>query len=125
MFNIVSAWGLPTNPEYDPDTANNGGGYWQFAGGILADVNGRPVTVEVDDTSCGDFGDRVYVDVLVDGYHWRYADGSMDDASIDAPEEIDAVLASISGVLGVNAADLVSAALDAADLCAREVSYAV
>ena len=126
MFNIVSAWGLPTNPVYDPDTANNGGGYWQFAGGILADVNGRPVTVEVDDTSCGDFGDRVYVDVLVDGYHWRYAGGSMDDASIDAPEEIDDVLASISGVLGVDAGGLIAAALSAADLCARqEVCYAV
>ena len=124
MFNIVSAWGLPTNPEYDPDTANNGGGYWQFAGGILADVNGRPVTVEVDDTSCGDFGARYYVDVIADGYHWRFVDGTMADASVDAPEEIDAVLSSISGVLGVNAADLVSAALDAADLCAREVSYA-
>lgn len=124
MFNIVSAWGFPTNPEYDPDTANNGGGYWQFAGGILADISGHLVTVEVDDTSCGDFGARVYVDVIADGYHWRYADGSMDNASIDAPEEIDAILASISGVLGVNATDLVSAALDAADLCAREVSYA-
>lgn len=82
MFNIVSAWGMPTNPKYDPDTANNGGGYWQFAGGTMA------------------------------------------DASIDAPEEIDAVLASISGVLGVNAADLMFAALDAADICAQEVSYA-
>ena len=125
MFNIVSAWGLPTNPEYDPDTANNGGGYWQFAGGILADISGHLVTVEVDDTSCGDFGARVYIDVLADGYHWRYADGSMDDASIDAPEEIDDVLASISGVLGVDASGLIAAALSAADLCARqEVCYA-
>lgn len=125
MFNIVSAWGLPTNPAYDPDTANNGGGYWQFAGGILADVNGHLVTVEVDNTSCGDFGSRYYVDVLADGYHWRYADGSMDDASIDAPEEIDDVLASISGVLGVDASGLIAAALSAADLCARqEVCYA-
>lgn len=125
MFNIVSAWGLPTNPEYDPDTANNGGGYWQFAGGILADISGHLITVEVDDTSCGDFGSRVYIDVIADGYHWRYAGGSMDDASIDAPEEIDDVLASISGVLGVDAGGLIAAALSAADLCARqEVCYA-
>lgn len=124
MFNIVSAWGMPTNPKYDPDTANNGGGYWQFAGGIVVDLNGQLVTVEVDDTSCGDFGSRYYVDVLADGYHWRFAGGTMADASIDAPEEIDAVLASISGVLGVNAADLMFAALDAADICAQEVSYA-
>ena len=125
MFNIVSAWGCPTTPTSDPDPATNGGGYWQFAGGILADISGHLVTVEVDDTSCGDFGSRVYIDVLADGYHWRYADGSMDDASIDAPEEIDDVLASISGVLGVDASGLIAAALSAADLCARrEVCYA-
>lgn len=123
MFNILSAWGWATNPAYDPDTASNGGGYWQYAGGIVADVNGQLVTVEVDNTSCGDFGSRYYVDVIADGYHWRFVGGTMADASIDAPEEIDAVLASISGVLGVNAADLMLAALDAADICAREVYY--
>lgn len=120
MFNIMSAWGLPTNPEYDPDTANNGGGYWQFAGGILADISGHLVTVEVDDTSCGDFGARVYVDVIADDYHWRFVGGTMADASIDAPEEIDAILSSISGVLGVDASGLIAAALSAADLCARQ-----
>lgn len=124
MFNIVSVWGMPTNPKYNPDTANNGGGYWQFAGGILADISGHLVTVDIVNTSCGDFGSRYYVDVLADGYHWRFAGGTMADASIDAPEEIDAVLASISGVLGVNAADLMFAALDAAYICAQEVSYA-
>ena len=87
---------------------------------MLSKYYGHLVTVEVDNTSCGDFGSRYYVDVLADGYHWRYADGSMDDASIDAPEEIDDVLASISGVLGVDASGLI-----AADLCARqEVCYA-
>lgn len=123
MFNIVSAWGLPTNPEYDPDTANNGGGYWQFAGGIVADIFGRLVTVEVDDTSCGDFGSRYFIDVTADGFRWRFVGGTMDDAPIDSQKEIDDVLASISGVLGVNAADLIFAALDAADICAREVYY--
>ena len=48
----------------------------------------------------------------------------MDDASIDAPAEIDAVLASISGVLGVDAEALISAALNAANICAWEVCYA-
>lgn len=117
MFNIVSVCGMPTNPKYNPDTANNGGGYWQFAGGILADISGHLVTVDIVNTSCGDFGSRYYVDVLADGYHWRFAGGTMADASIDAPEEIDAVL-------GVNAADLMFAALDAAYICAQEVSYA-
>ena len=124
MFNIVSAWGAQTNLHYNPDTANNGGGYWQYAGGIVADIGGQLCTVEVDDTSCGDFGSRYYVDVIADGYHWRFSDGTMDDASIDAPAEIDAVLASISGVLGVDAEALISAALDAANICAWEVCYA-
>jgi len=120
MLNIVSAWGVPTNPAYNPDTANNGGGYWQFSGGIVADLDGQTVTVEVDDTSCGDFGSRVYYDVAADGYRWWVSDGSMDDASIDAPEDVDAVLASISGVLGVDAEALISAARDAASICAWE-----
>lgn len=37
-ISIVSAWGWATNPAYDPDTANNGGGYWQFAGGLGVDA---------------------------------------------------------------------------------------
>ena len=127
MFNIVSAWGAQTNPHYDPDTANNGGGYWQFSGGIvvdLVDLNGQLVTVEVDDTSCGDFGSRVYFSVTADGFCWRFSDGTMDDASIDTPEDVLGVLRSISGVLGVDAEALISAALNAANICAREVCYA-
>ena len=124
MFNIVSAWGAQTNLHYNPDTANSGGGYWQYAGGIVADIGGQLCTVEVDDTSCGDFGSRYYVDVIADGYHWRFSDGTMDDASIDAPAEIDAVLASISGVLGVDAEALISAAWSTANICAWDVCYA-
>lgn len=119
-ISIVSAWGSATNPAYNPDTANNGGGYYQFAGGILTEVNGRLVAVEVDDSSCGDFGSRVYVDIIADGYHWRYADGTMGDASIDAPEEVADILASASGVLGVDASALVCEAHNAANLCARQ-----
>lgn len=119
-ISIVSAWGLATNPAYNPDTANNGGGYWQFAGGLAAEINGQLVAVEVDDQSCGDFGARYYVDIIADGCHWRYADGTMDDASIDAPEEVADILASASGVLGVDALALVCEAREAADLCARQ-----
>lgn len=120
MFKILSAWGRATNPAYDSDTANNGGGYWQFAGGLMAEINGQLVAVDVDDASCGDFGSRVYVAIIADGYHWRYADGTMDDASIDAPEEVADILASASGVLGVDALALVCEAREAADLCARQ-----
>lgn len=124
MFNIVSGWGAQTNPHYDPDTANNGGGYWQFSGGIVVDLNGQLVTVDVDDTSCGDFGSRVYFSVTGCRRCWRFSDGTMDDASIDTPEDVLGVLRSISGVLGVDAEALISAALNAANICAREVCYA-
>ena len=124
MFNIVSAWGAQTNPHYDPGTANNGGGYLQFSGGIVVDLNGQLVTVEADDTSCGDFGSRVYFSVTADGFCWRFSDGTMDDASIDTPEDVLGVLLSISGVLGVDAEVLISAALNAANICACEVCYA-
>ena len=117
MFNIVSAWGAQTNLHYNPDTANNGGGYWQYAGGIVADIGGQLVTVEVDDMSCGDFGSRVYFSVTADGFCWNFSDGTMDGASVDTSEDI-------SGVLGVDAEALISAALDAANICAWEVCYA-
>lgn len=122
---VVSAWGWATNPAYDPDTANNGGGYWQFSGGLVAYLNGRLVTVEVDDTSCGDFGSRCYVGISADGFCWRFADGTMDAASIDAPEEVADILDSASGALGVDAWALVCEAREAASLCAhQEVRYA-
>ena len=119
MFHIVSAWGAQTNPHYDPDTANNGGGYWQFSGGIVVDLNGQLVTIDVDDTSCGDFGSRVYFSVTADGFCWRFS-----DASIDTPDDVLGVLRSISGVLGVDSEALISAALNAANICAWEVCYA-
>ena len=112
-ISIVSAWGWATNPAYDSDAANNGGG-------LMAEINGQLVAVEVDDQSCGDFGGRIYVDIIADGYHWRYVDGTMDDASIDAPEEVAGILASASGVLGVDALALVCEAREAANLCARQ-----
>ena len=120
-MNIISAWGNPTNPAYNPYAANNGGGYWQYVGGIVADIGGQLVTVEVDDMSCGDFGSRVYVDVLADGVTWYVCIGTMDDASIYAAEEIDAIYTSISGVLGVDADTLIREAIDAASLCARSI----
>lgn len=119
-ISIVSVWGWATNPAYNLDTANNGGGYWQFAGGLVAEINGQLVAVEVDDQSCGEFGSRIYVDIIADGYHWRYVDGTIGDASIDAPEEVADILDSASGVLGVDALALVCEAREAADRCARQ-----
>lgn len=122
MFNIVSVWGMPTNPKYNPDTANNGGGYWQFSGGIVVDLNGQLVTVDVDDTSCGEFGSRYYAGIFADGFGWQLVDGSMDDSSIDADGEIEDILDSASIILGVDAWTLVCEARAAASLCARRAA---
>lgn len=117
-INIRSAWGVPTNEAFNVETSENGGGYWQYAGGIVANVGGQLVVVEVDDASCGDFGSRIYVSVACDGYEWRVCIGTMDDACIDSPDEADAIFSSIAGVLGIDAGDLIGAAGDAANLCA-------
>ena len=47
------------DPCYNPDTANNGGGYWQPYGDCTITLSdGTMLTAKLDDTSCGDFGDR-------------------------------------------------------------------
>lgn len=77
---LESFWGRPTNPFYDLDKANDGGGYWQFEGGALFITNnGRPVVMEVRDDSCGWLGSRKEFHADVNG---RKADvwwGTMED----------------------------------------------
>ena len=116
---IVSIWGYPTNPYYDPDKAANGGGYWQYYGGGVLDLNGELVVLELYDDSVGDFGSRWGFAVSASGYCWRANCGNADDASIDAPEDIDAVCASISGVLGIDIMAVVDEVAPVIDECAR------
>ena len=102
---LGAVWGTPSG-AYNPDTANNGGGYWQFNGGaIFSAVNGQVVIVEVQDTSCGDFGTRrqygISVQDATKALEWYINTGSMDDASIDPDETIDAVFAAIAKELNI------------------------
>ena len=102
---LDAVWGTPIG-AYNPDTANNGGGYWQFYGGAkFSAVNGQVVIVEVQDTSCGDFGTRLGCDITVQdatgALTWYVNMGTMDDASIDSQEIIDAVLSAVAKALGV------------------------
>ncbi len=115
---MISCWGYA--PEYDVDRCNNGGSYYQPTGGAIFSVGGQLVTVEIDDTSCGDFGSRVYVSIEDGDHNWCWTTGTMDDASIASRAEEDAILASVSGVLGVNAlSDLVRPAIAAMDWAAN------
>ena len=116
---IASVWGYPSNPFYNPDKAANGGGYWQYYGGVVLDLNGELVVVELQDDDCGDFGARWSFDVDAPGHWWHANCGTSDDASIDAPEDIDAVCASISGVLGLDIMAVVDEVAPVIDECAR------
>ena len=114
---MISCWGYA--PEYEADRCNNGGSYYQPTGGALFSVGGQLVAVEIDDSSCGDFGSRVSVSIEADAHKWCWTTGAMDDASIATRAEEGSILASISGVLGVNAwADLVRPAIAAMDWAA-------
>lgn len=114
---LGAVWGTPSG-AYNPDTANNGGGYWQFYGGaIFSAVNGQIVFVEVQDSSCGDFGTRLGCDITVQdatkALTWYVNMGTMDDASIDSQEIIDAVFAAIAKELDVCPGDIDNMLCDA------------
>lgn len=107
---LDAVWGTPIC-AYNPDTANNGGGYWQFYGGaIFSAVNGQIVIMEVQDTSCGDFGTRRQYDISVQdatkALEWHVNTGTMDDASIDPDETIDAVFVAIAKELNISPEDV-------------------
>lgn len=114
---LDAVWGTPSG-AYNPYTANNGGGYWQFNGGARFSAgNGQFVIIEVTDTSCGDFGTRLWYDITVQdatkALTWYVNMGTMDDASIDSQEIIDAVFAAIAKELGVLPDDIDNMLCDA------------
>ena len=81
---IVSFWGENVNPAYHPDRTANGGGYFQPCGGALVDLeDGRLIDVTYRDESCGDFGDRLFMDVQTGYFGWRIWWDTMDSQSID------------------------------------------
>lgn len=83
---VVSFWGTETNPYANPETAGDGGGYFQPSGGCVLSTPGcREVLVEYEDANCGDFGTREFWTVSAPSrrLEWRWAQGSMDDDSIE------------------------------------------
>lgn len=118
---VVSFWGTETNPSADPETAGDGGGYFQPSGGCLLQLaNGEEVVVDLDDLSCGDFGSREFwsVHTIRRGMCWMWCTGSMDDACIDPDWYIDQVYQSMWGVLGVAPIDLLWLTRTAVNLAA-------
>ena len=119
---MESFWGYESNPHYNPETANNGGGYSQPCGGMLVSLeNGEYITVTVEDLSCGDFGTRIYWNMTcTDGRSYGGCFGSMDDAAIDDDWSEDS-LGSVSGVYGINARAMLRDAVDAVHFAAYTV----
>lgn len=117
---ILSAWGWETNPHANPETSDNGGGYSQLFGGCLLAKYKGIVCVEIHDQSCGSFGTRISVDIDAPdaGMRWYANVGDMDDASIDTQEQLDDIVASIWGVVGLDLFDLIDLGLSAAKVCA-------
>ena len=117
--NMIVFWGCEGNPNANPETANNGGGYLQPCGGILVALeNGEYLTINVEDMSCGDFGSRIgWTMESTDGRSWYGCFGTMADAMVDNGWSEDS-LDSISGVYGVNSRAMLRDALDAANIAA-------
>lgn len=60
---ILNAWGSQGNPCYDPRACGTSGGYDQPYGGMTVRVGAEHLYIEVEDSSCGDFGERYSIAV--------------------------------------------------------------
>ena len=113
-LNIVSVAAENVNASYNERTCVDGGGYWQPCGTVLMELeDGALVSVECDNTSCGDFGYRKYYEITADGFKWRWHESNMDDAADTSLEEINEILDSIESILNVDAVGLLDVAIDA------------
>lgn len=121
---ILSVYGENVNSFYSPATCNNGGGYWQPCGVALISLdNGQLVTVEFNDSSCGDFGRRESFSVEVDGFKWGWNYSNIDGEYSNTDREINAILDSISGVLRCDPDDIINLAAHAINIAARYTEY--
>lgn len=58
---------------YSPSTANNGGGYWQPYGTCSVTLeDGTVLQAEFEDTSCGDFGERWFLEFTHEGDRYLF-----------------------------------------------------
>ena len=93
VFNHIETMlvtGQYMNSFYNPSTANNGGGYWQYGGTAYCPIVFKKKAIvgwlvySFTDLSCGDFGSRIWKDVsLIDVngtvlYHNEVAYGSFE-----------------------------------------------
>lgn len=119
-INIISVSAENTNRFFDEATCCTGGGYWQFQGIVLMEIaNDTLVSVEIDNTSCGDLGYRKYYEITTDDLEWYWYDSNMDDAADTPLEDIVEILDSIEGIIGIDPVDLIDVAVDAINTVAK------
>jgi len=96
-------------PAYDPERCNNGGSYFQPSGVVVLYHHGH-LTIEVNDDSCGDFGRRVWYDLLYRGRLYRLDDNQMDERPIWEDEDLPSTAAAL-GLSEEELLDVLEAAL--------------
>lgn len=71
---MMNVWGEETNPFANGDLCNNGGGYFNPAGGAVWTTPVGDVIVDWYDDNCGDFGARwgAMITVAATGHEWRF-----------------------------------------------------
>lgn len=106
IINVTAA----VNRGYNPATANNGGGYFQPSGTVTVQTARGIATIDVDDTSCGDFGSRIAILVRAAGCVITLCLGSMES---DPDDVIDGCLEAIAEMTGEDPTALVDTAIDA------------
>ena len=75
-----------TNPYYNEQLANNGGGYDQPHFKYAGVVNGKKTEVDIWDSSCGDFGDRFEVNVASGEKRLNFAKDTIDEMPVSVCE---------------------------------------
>lgn len=102
------------NPSYDPDTANNGGNYWQFDGSCSVELaDGTIINAQLDDSSCGDFGRRSQLDLQIKGRRLTLWEDEIDGRQEEADEENAQTLARLERLIGFPPCELVNSIVDA------------
>lgn len=79
------------NPFYDAEKANNGGAYWQYYGTCTVELDdGTTLSASYDNSSCGDFGERWYMEFIAeDGDNFHFCQnciGTSDEDQADNDE---------------------------------------
>lgn len=89
------------NHGYNPEAANNGGGYWQFGGSCTVELTGGTIiSAELDDSSCGDFGRRSQLTLTVKGQKLLLWEDEISKRTEEAAEENTQTLIQLEQLLG-------------------------